>query len=199
MRWQRLRTSSAKRWPCVGRGSSVFVTLVIPSCAAAATQAGNTLAPTGSDGGSCPRRYRPSTPLTSKPRRSEARRFCTHWAVSPCSGSQRSSRRSEGSGAIALHSRYAIQLSIDSPSGLRVRFSRTGEWQSCAAALVPSRAVHSIYVNECDWSSVLFIELETAAGRALAARLQGRLEVLPQERVAPLLKRLEHAWRIANE
>lgn len=102
----------------------------------------------------------------------------------------------EGSGAIALHSHYAIQLSIGSPSGLRVRFGRTGEWQSCAAALVPSRAVHSIDVNECDWSSVLFIEPETAPGRALAARLQGRPEVLPQERIAPFLQRLEHAWRI---
>jgi AraC family transcriptional regulator len=102
----------------------------------------------------------------------------------------------EGSGAIALHSHYAIQLSIGSPSGLRVRFGRTGEWQSCAGALVPSRAVHSIDVNTCDWSSVLFIEPETAAGRALAARLQGRLEILPRERIDPFLQRLEHAWRI---
>ncbi|HYF19249.1 MAG TPA: AraC family transcriptional regulator [Ramlibacter sp.] len=102
----------------------------------------------------------------------------------------------EGSGAIALHSHYAIQLSLGSPSGLRVRFGRAGEWQSCAAALVPSRAVHSIDVNECDWSSVLFIEPETAAGRAIAARLQGRLEVLPQPRIAPFVQRLERAWRL---
>ncbi len=102
----------------------------------------------------------------------------------------------EGSGAIALHSHYAIQLSIGSPSGLRVRFGRNGPWQPCSGALVPSRAVHSIDVNDCDWSSVLFMEPETAAGKAISARLQGKLEVLPPDRMASFAERLEHAWRI---
>lgn len=102
----------------------------------------------------------------------------------------------EGSGPIALHSHYAIQLSIGSPSGLRVRFGGDGAWQPCAAALVPSRAAHSIDVNDCDWSSVVFIEPETAAGRAIAARLQGDLELLPRDRMATFVRRLEHAWRI---
>jgi AraC-like DNA-binding protein len=102
----------------------------------------------------------------------------------------------EGSGPIALHSHYAIQLSIGSPPGMRVRIGRDGPWQACAGALLPSRAVHSIDVNACDWSSVLFIEPETAAGKAIAARLQGSLELLPSERIAPFAARLEHAWRI---
>ncbi|MDB5955477.1 AraC family transcriptional regulator [Ramlibacter sp.] len=100
-----------------------------------------------------------------------------------------------GGGPISPHSHYAIQLVIGAPTGLRVQFGRRGEWQSCPAALIPSRATHSIDVNECDISAVLFIEPETAAGRALSARLQGELEVLGTKQVAEGAKRLERAWR----
>ena len=102
----------------------------------------------------------------------------------------------EGRGPISSHSHYAIQLAIGAPSGLRVQFGRDGPWQSCAAALVPSRATHSIDVNECEWSSVLFIEPETAEGKALTARLQGKLEILQEIELAGAVTRLEKAWRI---
>ena len=104
----------------------------------------------------------------------------------------------EGGGgtAIAPHSHYAIQLAIGAPSGLRVQFGRHGEWQSCAAALVPSRATHSIDVNDCAMSVVLFIEPETPEGKALAARLQGRPELLDPETVAVAAQRLQRAWRV---
>lgn len=100
-----------------------------------------------------------------------------------------------GGGPISPHSHYAIQLVIGAPTGLRVQFGRHGEWQSCVAALVPSRATHSIDVNGCDISAVLFVEPETPEGRALSARLQGGLEVLDAERMAVAAKRLERAWR----
>lgn len=96
----------------------------------------------------------------------------------------------------APHSHYAIQLVIGIPSGLRVQFGRHGEWQSCAAALVPSKATHTIDVNGCEMSAVLFVEPETPQGRALAARLQGRLELLDADGVAPAGRRLEEAWRV---
>jgi AraC-like DNA-binding protein len=104
----------------------------------------------------------------------------------------------EGGGGtpIAPHSHYAIQLVIGAPSGLRVQFGRQGPWQSCAAALVPSRGTHSIDVNACEMSVVLFIEPETPEGKALAARLQGRLELLDADTVAVAAKRLHRAWRI---
>jgi AraC family transcriptional regulator len=103
----------------------------------------------------------------------------------------------EGGGRpISPHSHYAIQLAIGMPTGLRVQFGRHGEWQSCAAALVPSRATHSIDVNGCDLSAVLFIEPETPEGKALSARLQGGLEVLGADLVAVGAKRLERAWRV---
>jgi AraC family transcriptional regulator len=101
-----------------------------------------------------------------------------------------------GGGPISPHSHYAIQLAIGMPTGLRVQFGRHGEWQSCAAALVPSRATHSIDVNDCDFSVVLFIEPETPEGKALSARLHGGLEVLDADLVAVGTKRLERAWRV---
>jgi AraC family transcriptional regulator len=106
----------------------------------------------------------------------------------------------EGGGGAPIfpHSHYAIQLVIGAPPGLRVQFGRHGEWQSCAAALVPSRATHSIDVSGCDMSVVLFIEPETPEGKALAARLQGRLELLEPEAVAVGVKRLERAWRVES-
>ncbi|NMM78914.1 AraC family transcriptional regulator [Acidovorax sp. SRB_24] len=97
---------------------------------------------------------------------------------------------------ISPHSHYAIQLAIGAPSGLRVQFGRHGEWQSCAAALVPSRATHTIDVNGCDMSVVLFIEPETPAGKALSARLQGGLELLDADTVGEAAKNLSRAWRI---
>jgi AraC-like DNA-binding protein len=103
----------------------------------------------------------------------------------------------EGGGApISPHSHYAIQLVMGAPSGLRVQFGRHGDWQPCAAALVPSRATHSIDVNACDMSIVLFIEPETPEGKALAARLQGRLELLEADTVGAAADRLAHAWRV---
>jgi AraC-like DNA-binding protein len=103
----------------------------------------------------------------------------------------------EGGGPpIAPHAHYAIQLAVGAPSGLRVQFGRRGAWQACAAALVPSRATHSIDVSDCGWSAVLFVEPETPEGRALAARLQGGIEHLDATAVADGVARLESAWRV---
>jgi len=102
----------------------------------------------------------------------------------------------EGRGApISPHAHYAIQLVIGVPSGLRVQVGRYAQWQSCPAALIPSRATHSIDVNDCEWSVVLFIEPETREGKALSARLRGRLEVLDTVLMLSGAKRLDRAWR----
>jgi AraC family transcriptional regulator len=101
-----------------------------------------------------------------------------------------------GGGPISAHSHYAIQLVIGAPSGLRVQFGRLGEWRSCPAALVPSRATHSIDVTECEWSAVLFVEPETPEGKALSARLQGQLELLDADLISVGAERLDRAWRI---
>jgi len=103
----------------------------------------------------------------------------------------------EGGGApIEPHSHYAIQLVLGAPAGLRVQLGRHGEWQACAAALVASRAVHTIDVNGCDMSVVLFVEPETPEGKELATRLQNGLVLLDTDTVAAAAKRLERAWRV---
>lgn len=104
----------------------------------------------------------------------------------------------EGGGAtpIASHAHYAIQLVIGVPGGLQVQFGRRGAWQPCAGALVPSRAVHSIDVQGCELTLVLFIEPETAAGKALAARMQGGMALLDPDVAAVAGRRLERAWRV---
>jgi AraC-like DNA-binding protein len=101
-----------------------------------------------------------------------------------------------GGAPIAPHSHYAIQLALGAPAGLRIQFGRHGEWQTCAAALVPSRATHTIDVTGCQMSAVLFIEPETPAGKALSARLQGRLELIDPDVVDVAARRLDRAWRV---
>jgi AraC-like DNA-binding protein len=101
-----------------------------------------------------------------------------------------------GSTAIAPHSHYAIQIAIGMPAGLAVQFGRRGDWQHCAAALIPSRATHSIDVSGCDSSAVIFVEPETAEGRALTRRLGGAPQCLEAAALAQPVARLEHAWRV---
>ncbi len=101
----------------------------------------------------------------------------------------------EGRGPIAPHAHYSIQIVFGEPGGLRVQWGSHGAWQPCAAAIIPSRARHSIDVGDCEWSGVLFVEPETVAGRALAARLDGRMEILPASGTAAMARKLQHAWR----
>lgn len=101
-----------------------------------------------------------------------------------------------GASPVAPHAHYAIQVVAGAPSGLRVQDGRRGEWTSCAAAIVPSRTVHSIDVTGCDWTCVLFVEPETTVGRALSARLHDRrVEPLEASVVAGPLAALGDAWR----
>jgi AraC family transcriptional regulator len=101
-----------------------------------------------------------------------------------------------GGASISPHSHYAIQLAMGAPGGLRVQFGRDGEWKSCAAALVPSRATHTIDVSGCEMSMVLFIEPETPIGKALSTRLQGRPELLDADTVGVAASNLDRAWRV---
>lgn len=99
-----------------------------------------------------------------------------------------------GKAAVAPHAHYAIQLVMGAPKGLRVQFGRHGPWHACAAALIPSRAVHSIDVTDCQWVAVIFIEPETPEGKALATRLRSGPEVLDADTLAVVSKRLYRAW-----
>jgi len=102
----------------------------------------------------------------------------------------------EGHGSIAPHAHYSIQIAFAKPEGLRVQFGSQGAWQPCAAAVVPSRAPHSIDPTGCEWSGVIFVEPDTPEGKALAARLSGGMELLPGATTTAFTQKLEHAWRI---
>lgn len=101
----------------------------------------------------------------------------------------------EGHGSIAPHAHYSIQIAFGQPQGLRVQMGQ-GAWQPCAAAIIPSRARHTIDVTDCEWSGVLFVEPETPEGRALTALMQGGVELLPASVTTSMAQQLEHAWRI---
>lgn len=105
----------------------------------------------------------------------------------------------EGSGSIAPHAHYAIQIAIGAPDGLRVLSGKGDDWLPCAGAIVPSRAVHSIDVNACDWSAVIFVEPETEAGRAIAARLAQGIECLEPAVVSRAAAGIEDAWRVQRD
>ncbi|MDQ2640367.1 MAG: AraC family transcriptional regulator [Pseudomonadota bacterium] len=100
----------------------------------------------------------------------------------------------EGEGSIAPHAHYSIQIAFGFPSGLRVQMEQ-GPWIPCGAAIVPSRAIHSIDTNDAEWGGVLFVEPETPEGRALTARLNGRMELLSVTDATGLTANLERAWR----
>jgi AraC family transcriptional regulator len=102
----------------------------------------------------------------------------------------------EGHGSIAPHAHYSIQIAFGRPRGLRVQLGTHSEWQPCAAAIIPSRARHSIDVTDCEWTGVLFVEPETPEGRALTTRLNGGMELLDSRLVATMTQKLEQAWRI---
>lgn len=101
-----------------------------------------------------------------------------------------------GGAPIKPRAHYAIQLAMALPSGLRVWSGDNGAWQTRPAALFPSRAVHSIDVNGCAMSVVLFIEPETPEGKALAARMQGRVELLDAQVLATHGQPLQRAWQV---
>jgi AraC-like DNA-binding protein len=104
----------------------------------------------------------------------------------------------EGQGSIAPHAHYSIQIAFGFPSGLRVQVGQ-GHWMPCGAAIIPSRAIHSIDTNDCEWGGVLFVEPETPEGRALGMRLNGEAELLSAPDSSALTGKLERAWRIRHD
>lgn len=103
----------------------------------------------------------------------------------------------EGRGSIAPHAHYSIQIALGFPTGLRVQVGQ-GPWTPCEAAIIPSRARHSIDTNDCEWGGVLFVEPETPEGRALTARLNGGMEILSAPDASTLTSKLERAWRVEH-
>jgi AraC-like DNA-binding protein len=83
--------------------------------------------------------------------------------------------RAEGS--TGLHSHHAVQLTFALP-GSRVRFREPqGEWQSYAAAIVPTHQVHAMDAPGGE-VALVFAEPESHDGRAIHLRYRGSVSPL---------------------
>ena len=98
-------------------------------------------------------------------------------------------------GVVPEHAHYAMQIAFGSEPGVRFRTSAGGEWSEYDGAIIRSRQPHGMDATAVRANAVIFVEPETAAGRALAERyLQGGIAQLPSELLTSLRHRLFSAW-----
>jgi AraC family transcriptional regulator len=107
-----------------------------------------------------------------------------------------------GQGRTDRHGHHAHQITLPLHCTCRFRREADGEWTDFAAAFVPSQRPHQLEMEDLAEVAQLFVEPETAEGRALARRF-------PVEEVAPLAEAdrtavvpiLVDAWRagVADE
>ena len=99
-------------------------------------------------------------------------------------------------GVVPLHAHYAIQVAFGAEAGIRFRARDGDPWIEYAAAIIPSRQPHSMDATRVAPNVVIFIEPETAEGRALSGRLaSGGIAAVPREVLAEVGPPLFAAWR----
>ena len=69
-----------------------------------------------------------------------------------------------------MHAHYAIQIGFGAERGIRFRTDERSDWTEYDAALIPSRQPHTMDATQVPANAIIFVEPETAAGRALAER-----------------------------
>jgi AraC family transcriptional regulator len=105
----------------------------------------------------------------------------------------------EASGVTPVHSHYAVQLSLGSEPGVRLRTSERDGWTTYGAAAVPPRQPHAFDGTGVRYWATLFVEPETRAGHALVERyLHGGIAELPEDALAEARPALFAAWREAR-
>ena len=98
-------------------------------------------------------------------------------------------------GVVPFHSHYAIQIVFGSEPGVRLRTSEREEWTSYGGAIIPSRQPHSMDASAVQGNAVLFVEPETAEGRALAELyLRDGIAELPDQLLAGPAAALHETW-----
>lgn len=100
-----------------------------------------------------------------------------------------------GEGRTGWHGHHAHQITLPLRGTCRIRRRADEEWTDYAAAFVPSERPHQLEMDELDVAQ-LFVEPETAEGRALSRRFPGTdpVPVAESERAA-VLAILADAWR----
>ena len=99
----------------------------------------------------------------------------------------------QGAGRTKWHSHHAHQLALTPAGHFRFRTEAEGAWRTFEGAFVPSHCTHQFEVDGVTLAH-LFVEPESRAGRALAARFgSGAISELPADQVQPAVKGLLEA------
>lgn len=69
-----------------------------------------------------------------------------------------------------LHAHYALQIGIGRTTGICFRPTDEAPWTAYDVAIIPSRQPHAMDATQVEANTVLFIEPETRAGRAITER-----------------------------
>ena len=101
-----------------------------------------------------------------------------------------------GQGRTDWHGNHAHQITLPLHGTCRFRLEADGDWTDFAAAFVPSERPHQFELEELAEVAQLFVEPETAEGRALARRFPGAdFAPLAEADRAAVLAILVDAWR----
>lgn len=73
-------------------------------------------------------------------------------------------------GFVPLHAHYAIQIVFGAEPGVRLRPDDDAPWVAYDGAIIASRQPHTMDASAMSINAVLFVEPETAEGRALVER-----------------------------
>lgn len=96
-----------------------------------------------------------------------------------------------------MHAHYAIQIAFGSEPGIRFRPGERAEWTEYGGAIIPSRQPHAMDATRVTYDAVLFVEPETAQGRALAERHPGPgITTLAGERFDLAAAELFATWKL---
>ena len=98
-------------------------------------------------------------------------------------------------GIVPPHAHYAIQIAFGSEDGIGFRTGEAEPWSVYGGAMIPSRQPHSMDVTSVRFSTVLFVEPETHAGRALTEQYLGDgIAAIPPDVLAATREQLFTAW-----
>ena len=104
-----------------------------------------------------------------------------------------------GQGRTQWHEHHAHQITLPFAGVCRFRSEENSDWAGFTSAFVRSERPHQFEMEEVEEVAQLFVEPESAAGRALARRFPSA-DVSPLAEVdrAALLEMLLGAWRAAS-
>lgn len=97
------------------------------------------------------------------------------------------------------HAHYAIQIAFGSEPGIRFRSDEGEAWTEYDGVVIPSRQPHMMDATGVPLDAILFVEPETAEGRALGERYaSGGIVAIAREALADTVAALFATWQRAG-